>query len=197
MVENINELTLAYAKDVENPALNFEMGLSFYRQGHYPSALNFFLRAAELSEDNHFVYKTCLLVSECLRLRGNRQYALRGFLLHAISILPERPEAWFLYIRLYKESAEWQECFSHSINCLRTCNFDLDVMKGFEYRGLQDFLLFKMISGYHIGRFDESKKAVITIAESYWDLLSAEQSRLVYSHIKLNRMAPPWLEKII
>ena len=54
-----------------------------------------------------------------------------------------------------------------------------------------------MISGYQIGRFDESKKAIITIVENYWDSLSIEQSKLVYSHIKLHRMAPSWLEKII
>jgi tetratricopeptide (TPR) repeat protein len=197
MVKNINELTLAYAKDVENPILNFEMGLSFYRRGHYPSALNFFLRASELSDDDHLIYKSLIMCSECLHFLGNRQHSLRGFLLHAISILPERPEAWFLYIRLYKENGEWQECFSHSVNCLRTCNFEFDIIEGLGYLGYQDFLLFKMISGYHAGRFEESKKAVIAIAESYWDPLSEEQSQLVYSYIKLHRMAPSWLEKII
>jgi len=197
MVKNINELTLEYAKDVENPILNYEMGISFYRRGHYPSALNFFLRTAELSEDETLIYKSLISCSECLHLLGNRQHSLRGFLLHAISILPERPEAWFLYIKTHKDNSEWQECFSHNINCLRTCNFGLDVIEGFGYLGIQDFLLSKMISGYQIGRFDESKKAIITIVENYWDSLSIEQSKLVYSHIKLHRMAPSWLEKII
>jgi hypothetical protein len=102
-----------------------------------------------------------------------------------------------MYIRLYKENREWQECFSNSVNCLKTCDFQSDIIEDSGYKGPQDFLFFQAISGYQFGRFDEVKKVIVELVESYWVDMSYEQRKSVKSHIILLGMVPDWMKKII
>jgi hypothetical protein len=198
MVEySINDLTLAYAKDVENPDLNYNLGVAFFNEGHAPSALNFFLRTAELTDETDLVYSSLLYCAMCLSSLGERPHSVKGFLLHAISVCPERPEAWYMYVKMYEENRDWQECLSNSISCLRNCEFENRPLSGTGYRGSFNFLLTKMTSAYFVGRFEESKSALIEIANGHWHDLNYDERQIVKSYIALLNLAPEWMKKII
>lgn len=194
---NINELTLLYSTDTENPEYNYRLALSFFEKGHTPSAQNFFLRAAELTDDNDLIYRSLLYCAMCLHIQKERPHSVKGFLLHAISISPERPEAWYQYIKFFRENNDWQECLSFSVSCLANCNFNLPLLDWTDYRGKWSFVIFKLVCSYQAGRFEETKKSVIELVVNHWNDLSEEEKTITKEHMQNLKMVPDWISKII
>ena len=153
-----------YIEDPLNPTANYELAYEYYRLGHKASALSYFHRCAELSDNPIEIYKSLLYCANTLYHQPNRQHSTTGFILHAISVLPERPEAWYLYARSLEGSKSWQECYSVSCSALKLCNFDVDAFSGLEYPGKYGFLFHKAISSWSIGRSEESREILKHLA---------------------------------
>jgi tetratricopeptide (TPR) repeat protein len=157
-------------KYIQNPhsaEANFEMGMAYYRMKHYSSALTYFHRAAELSNDPLLEYKCMILCSNALYHRGNRPHQVKGFALHAISILPKRPEAWFIYTRILEICGDWQECYSMTCSSLLGCDFDVITFEGSEYPGKYGIMFEKAISSWNIGRLKECIDTLEYMKENY------------------------------
>ena len=148
-------------KYIENPLddkVCYEVALEYYRQGHTASAMGYFLRCAELTEDNLLAYKSLLYSSLVLYHQGNRMYASTGCILHAMAILPERPEAWYLYTRNLEVESKWQETYTTACTALKLCDFSLEPITELEYPGRYGFLFEKAVTGWRIGRNAECRE---------------------------------------
>jgi hypothetical protein len=102
---------LNYISDQENPEANFALGIWYEKQGHTAAAAGFYVRTAEFSQDKLFCYEALCRLAGCLARQGSRVFVTKGILLRAISLKPERPEAYFLLGELYERGREWQEAF--------------------------------------------------------------------------------------
>jgi hypothetical protein len=164
----IKEKLREYINDPENPILNFELALSYYKENHLASALNFFLRSAELTDDDNLAYQSLILCSNCLYRQGNRVHSCTGFILQAMALLPQRPEAWFLYLRILEGKSEWQECYTFATNAERLCDFTMNPLEFSDYPGPYSILFIKSKAAFQVGRGNECRSILKRIVNDFW-----------------------------
>jgi len=134
----------------------YELAQWYYYREDYAGAVSFYLRVCEVSKDNLLIYKSLVKIGLCLYKQGWRVVHTKGYLLHAISLLPKRPEAYFLLCKLYEENKEWQESYTLCELALNVCDFTLEELSELEYIGKWGFLFEKSISCWWMGREKES-----------------------------------------
>jgi hypothetical protein len=146
----------SYISDPYNPENNFNLGLCYEEKGHTSSAAGYFLRSIEFGKDNNKIYESLLKMSLCFEKQNNRVFTIKGILLRAISLLPKRPEAYFLLARIYERNKDWQECYTTSILGYEFATDEPQTKTNVEYPGKYSFLFEKAVAGWWIGLYDES-----------------------------------------
>jgi len=109
-----NELKI-YIKNPKDSNINFELGRKYEDIGQTASAAGYYLRSVEFGSDNNRIYEALLRIALCFEKQGNRVFTIKGILLRAISLLPKRPEAYFLLSRVYERNKDWQESYTTAI----------------------------------------------------------------------------------
>lgn len=151
-----------YINSPKNPTYNFLLGKEYEDAGHTAAAIGFYIRTAENSENDLLSYEALLRTALCLSKQGSRVFTVKGILLRAISLLPNRPEGYFLLARVYEENKDWQECYTWS--CIGESKFDLSniydkqisLKTNVEYPGTYGFVFEKAVSAWYIGLYSES-----------------------------------------
>jgi hypothetical protein len=113
-----------------------------------------------------------LLCSDCLCRQGKREYSTTGFILHAISLIKERPEAWFLYLRHFESRGDWQECYTLSSLAEDICNFELQNLISNVYSGKYAIQFIKAKSAYKIGKSIEARDILQNLMETQFDSMT-------------------------
>lgn len=159
MNKTIENLIVDLSKDPFNPVMNLKCAVEYQRLNQTASAVSFYLRAAEFGVDTHneVVYTSLLKIAECFDDQKDRKWNVTNYLLHAVSHMPERPEAYFLMSKYFDRAGEWQECYTWAqmgINAKHDLpKLPADV--GYDHFYCLEFE--KAVSGWWIGRIDESK----------------------------------------
>ena len=92
----MEDLLLQFINDPYNDINNFELGYCYENIGQTASALSYYLRCAEFTNDKKLACECLLRMSLCLSKQGNRDTMEIVCIQHAISILPDSPEANYL-----------------------------------------------------------------------------------------------------
>jgi hypothetical protein len=153
----INGTLSTYIQYPKDPLYNFLLGREYEELKQYASATSFYLRAAEFSIDDLFSYEALLRIAICLETIGNRVYTVKGLLLRAISLLPDRPEAYYLLARLYERNKDWHECYA--LACIgesRHWVVDKPLLTDVEYFGEYVFTFEKAIASWWVALWGES-----------------------------------------
>ena len=155
----IEDLVVQLSHDPFNPELNFKCAVEYQRLNQTASAVSFYLRAAEFGVDTHkeVVYCSLLKIAECFKDQKDRQWNVTNYLLHAVSYLPERPEAYFLISQYYERESQWQECYTWAQLGLNANHTLKPLPTYIGYEGFYCLEFQKAMSGWWIGRKDESK----------------------------------------
>lgn len=111
---NLNKSLNNYINDPYNPKINYELGLVYYSMSHTASAISFFLRCAEYSENVDLSYECLILIGKCLAKQSRRFGSEMGVYLHAINLSPTRPEAYFFLSLLHERKKEWLESYTNA-----------------------------------------------------------------------------------
>lgn len=93
MTELENKL-IQFAHDPENPETNFELALVYDSMGQVASATSHYLRCAERTENLLLQYECLLKAGIATKKQGFRPHTEKSFFQNAISVLPNRPEAY-------------------------------------------------------------------------------------------------------
>jgi len=145
-----------YISDPKNAEYNFSLGLWYEDQGHTAGAAGFYIRTAEHSTDSLLSYEALLRLANCFLLQGCRTFMSKGILLRAISLLPERPEAYFLLSQLYEHVKDWQEAYTFAVMGNRLSGNHPKLRTNVGYPGKYGFTFEQAVSAWWIGLFDES-----------------------------------------
>ena len=86
---------LKFINDPYNPEVNFWLGYEYDLENHKATAMSYYLRAAEFSDDKNLVYESLIRIYFCLKYIGRRPKSIKYTLLNAINCIPDRPEAWY------------------------------------------------------------------------------------------------------
>lgn len=158
----LNKAITHFIEDPRDPLGNFLLGNLYENLGQTASAASFYIRTAEFGYDEKLIYEALLRTSLCLERQGSRTFVVKGILLRAISLLPNRPEAYFLLSRIYEKCKDWQESYTWAIlgekmflyddydNYYDKLNTDV------EYPGSYGFTFERAVSSWWIGLREES-----------------------------------------
>lgn len=181
-MKNLQQQLHKYIQEPLNPECNFGLGYEYEKIGQNASALSYYLRCAELSEDRDLVYE-CLLKSwYMLNKTGRREWYEHQQLLTAITQHPKRPEAYFLLSRLHEAKREWKECFYYASVGLELCDFSLpDLRTDVDYPGEFALKFQKAFASWYVGQRELSKELWIEL--SYRNDLHGIYEEVLYNNL--------------
>jgi len=152
----MKELLHQYLTEPKNSNICFKLGWEYEKIGQTASAVSFYLRSTEFGTDTKQNYEALIRIALCFTKQGNRIFTIKGFLLRAITLIPNRPEGYYLLSQTYQNNREWQEAYTMAVIGE---SFGLDKTKSITnltYPGNWVFLFQKAVNGWQIGLFDES-----------------------------------------
>lgn len=171
----MEDLLIQFINDPYNDINNFELGYSYENIGQTASALSYYLRCAEFTNDKNLACECLLRMSLCLSKQGKRDTMELVCIQHAISILPDSSEANYLMSLYHSYRKNWME--SYMFACIGLLNdTNPSFKKDFPYSNEYQLLFQKAYSGYNKGKLKESE-------EIYNNLL--ENEKLDQLHIDL------------
>lgn len=153
-----------YIKDPENPLANYMCAKEYDKIKQSGSAVGFYLRAAERTDDKMLQYKCLIRMANCFTRQKNRTFTVKGLLQRAITILPERPEAYYhLSVMHEKQNRDgsWNECYTAA--CQGLLYSSVEPMQETYYPGEYMLLFQKAYSSYMCGYKNESKQLFLEI----------------------------------
>jgi tetratricopeptide (TPR) repeat protein len=177
----IEELIENASHDMFNPELNFQIAQEYESMGQTAAAVSFYLRAAEYGHDSHplVVYASLLRMSFCFEDQTGREHTVTNCLLQAIQYMPTRPEGYFLLSRFYERSQKWQECYTFAEIGLQNAGRLEKLPAYVEYDGSVCLLFEKAVSGWWVGRQQESKSIFKDLLEQ--DIPDGYRSTIEYN----------------
>lgn len=152
----MKELLKQYINDTRNAEICFKLGYEYEKLGQTASAAGFYLRATEFGNDTELNYEAMLRMALCFEKQGDRWFMIKGLILRAISLLPNRPEGHNLLARTYERCREWQEGYTSAVIGKNIGWDDANSITDLEYPGEWAFDFQKAVCAWWIGLFDES-----------------------------------------
>jgi tetratricopeptide (TPR) repeat protein len=156
---NLQESLNIFVTDPYNPKYNFDLGQKYEQLGHTASAAGFYIRTTEFGNDELLIYEALLRLSLCFSKQGSRVFTVKGILLRAVSLIPDRPEAYFLLARTYEQNKDWQEAYTWGVlGDRKFSNYDKyhKLYTDVEYPGYFGFTFERAVAAWWIGLYSES-----------------------------------------
>jgi hypothetical protein len=157
MIELQTALT-EYCLDPLNPEKNYNIAVAYDRLGHNASALSFYVRCAEKSDDKKMQYLGLINAARCLEKQGSRLSSTVGVFQQAISVCPERPEAYYLLSKIYEKKKDWQNAYTMACIGLSVADRELEKLPDCGYPGKFALEFQKIVSSWWVGFYDQSKQ---------------------------------------
>ena len=182
---DFNNTLKEYSTDIDDPLKNFKLGYCYYQQGHTAPALSYFLRCAERTDDILLAYEALIYGYFCYKEQKIRDETAKSLIMHAVCLMPERPEARFLLSVFYEHKQQWMDSYYHANLGLAFYNKNCteQPLKFYkDYPGKIGLLFQKAISGYWWGKNDECKNILIDLHKNY--ILDPTYQKLVADNLK-------------
>lgn len=182
--ESTPEWLYKYATDINSSEANFEAGKYYFDLGHTAPALSYFLRCAERTEDKLLAYEALIFGYLCYKEQKIRDETAKSLIMHAVCLLPERPEAQWLISVFYEQKQLWMYSYHHAVLGLKAHEtFSEQTLKYYkDYPGIVGLLFQKAISGYWWGKNEESKNILLDLYKNY--SLGDTYKNLVINNLK-------------
>lgn len=162
-----------YILDPENPIKNFNLAIKYKELGQTAAAISFFLRCADRSKsDLDLAYECLIHIGQCFDIQGNRFEHVRCMYRHAISILPQRPEAYYMLANFENWHKQYQVAYTFSSIALKLCDFNQKefILKS-RYFGVSGLIYEKVLSSYYQGKSWEVRNLYKLLVDRYWQEL--------------------------
>ena len=175
-----NKYLIALINEPYNDMNNFNLGYEYEDIEQTAAALSYYLRCAEFTKNKDLSYECLLRMSKCLSKQNNRDIKELVCIEHAISIEPNRPEAYYIISLYYSYRKNWLK--SYMFACIGLENLsEKKLLKNIGYFDKYQLLFQKAYSGYNKGKINESK-------EIYFDLLNNHNINEYYKNIIENNL---------
>lgn len=157
----LEDLLYQYLDNPNDTENNFQMALYYDSIGQTASAVSYYLRAAERSPTDLLKYECLLRASLCFNKQGSRNFTVKGLLQHAVSLMPHRPEAYYLLSRHYEHEqndGHWTNCYMMACIGEKVADFNAPPLRTWvEYPGYYALTFQRALSSWHVGLCDESR----------------------------------------
>lgn len=158
----------AFAHDPRDADANYKLALMYDAVGQSAGAVSFYLRAAERTTDPVLSYECLLRLAKCFEGQGSRNFTTRGLIQHAISLLPNRPEAYFILSRHYEYINEWRDSYMVACIGLSVADNDLPPLRNpVYYPGKYGLLFQKGVASWWVGLTNQAREIMKELKEKY------------------------------
>ena len=178
----MNEL-IDFCLDTENPEKNYRLGLWYDNHGHNASAHTYYLRAAERTDEKILAYESLLRSSICCRKQETREVTEKSLIHSALTLMPERPEAYYFLCLMYEKKQEWDQVYTYASIGLNCYKKEIEPINIPEYGGKHLLIFQKGISSWWWGKTKESRELLHSLVDSYWNNLDETHKKLVEKNI--------------
>lgn len=157
-----------------------------------PAALNF-IKCVENSEDNFNLQYECLIhIGECLDKMGDKIDLVFDIYKHAISILPKRPEAYYMLSNFQNWHKQYQNAYSTCHTALDSCDFDSPNFRfKSRYPGKWGLLYELTTSSLQCNKSMETRKVLQEILNNHWEELDEYHQKISEYHLCSLGSGPP------
>lgn len=185
-----NKLISLLNEFIQNPISfhnNFNLGLYYEDIGQTASAVSYYLRASERTEDFDLRYECLLRASICFTKQGSRNFTVKGLLQNAITTCPERPEAYYL-LSQYHENENKDGCWNDSyvVSCIGETISKNKIFRplitNINYPGDYGLLFQKAVSGWWCGICEESRLIFKNLLLNF--KISSSHKRLCFNNLQ-------------
>ena len=181
MIENlINE----YIMDSDNATKNYKLGVQYEAMGQTASALSFFLRASELTSDDNMAYECLIRMGNCFNLQDNRKYSVKSMFQGAITLLPDRPEAYFYMSRYLEKEGQYFESYMFAELGLNNSANKTFPSLNIYYPGRYGLIFQKAVAAWWRGKGKESRQLLQYLVDNYWNDLDTDHRNAVTYNIQ-------------
>ena len=167
----INEYLINLINEPYDDINNFKLAYEYEELGQTGAALSYYLRCAEYTSNDDLSYECLLRLSKCLSKQGNREFKELTCLEHAISIRPDRPEAYYIMSLYHSFRGNWLKSYMYAcigLKCIDLLdNNENKLMKDIGYFDKYQLLFQKAYSGYNKGKLKESQMIYYDLLENY------------------------------
>ncbi len=161
---DIQEKLNQYIQDPFNPVYNFELACEYDYEKQYASAFSFYLRTTQYGDDTLLTYESLLRGAICFQNQTRRKLSTIGLFEYAISVCPERPEAYFKLCEYLEIEKEWKQMYLiSSIGESLKNNPSLVLRTNIYFPGYYSFKFFKALSSYYMGNLNQSLKLFLEL----------------------------------
>lgn len=176
----ISNLLKNYIDNVDDPKANYDLALYYESIGQHASAISYYLRCAERSEDKLLQYECLLRCARCFERQGTRRFTVRGILQQAVALLPTRPEAYYYLSRILEGESNgdgrWFDSYTYASIGLSIAQHCGDYL--LDYPGSYALLFQKAVAAWWCGLCDDSRSMFLDLHCNYeLDKLHADSVR--------------------
>lgn len=170
--ENVGNLIQQYVLNPNNPENNYLLARFYHNIGQTASAVSYYIRTAERTDDKLLQYECLIQCARCFEAQGTRKFTVKGFLQHAVALMPTRPEAYF-YLSLFYESqhnsdGRWFDSFTTASIAVEVCNFDNPPLRStVDFPGKYALLFQKAHTAWWCGLQEESRNIFLDLYTNY------------------------------
>jgi hypothetical protein len=164
----MNEL-IEFSLDTENAGKNYVLARWYENQGHNAPAHTYYLRAAERAEDNNLAYQALIRASFCHNNQGSREGTEKILLENALTLLPERPEAYYFLSLLYERKQERQNAYIYPHLGLNHYRDDFETLDIPEFQGKYLLIFQKAVAAWWWGKGMECRELLHSLVDEYWN----------------------------
>jgi FkbM family methyltransferase len=190
-MDNLTAALNNYIQDTENPERNYDIAVQYFLIGQTAAAISFYIRAAERTSDKELAYECLLRVAQCFDMQGDRHNSVRGAYKHAMCLLPERPEAYFLASKFNEKNRWYIESYLQAEQGLNFAKFDLKPLRSdVGYIGKYGLVFQKAISSYWWGKTEESRNLFISLLSNNYGQMSEEYIKTATENLSKLGMPP-------
>ena len=199
----MNTLQILLEKFINEPEDNlnkFWLGYEYEQMGHASSAMGYYLSVAENTDNDLLAYECLLRKAACFRQQTGREAHVRNSLLLAVSLLPKRPEAYYLLSVVYELSKDnrdedkWQQMYAWSRTGENIANNfkGRSLLTDVDYSGDYVFRFQQAVALWWLGRFSESEEAFLELRDTkeldshYQECVKNNLSSIGTSNTKIN-----------
>jgi len=186
MNKSLEKALYNYLMDPKNPLYNFILGKVYEDLGHTAAAASFYIRTSEFSmeyENNSLLtYEALLRLGLCFERQGSRIFTTKGVYLRALSVMPDRPEAYYLLSRIYEINKEWQESYTFAVMGEKMKDPEEPLRTNVEYPGKCGFMFEKAVTAWWLGLWDESMtlfRKLLKMPNIPWNLYEVSKNNIL------------------
>lgn len=157
----IQQLLNDVVLDHQNPFKLYALAREYDKLEQGAAAATFYMRAAEYNNEETFEelwvqYKSLIFMALVYHREGNRDITARGLFQHAIAVLPDRPEGYFIFSKWLADRHDWRDALMFASQGLALADKE-EVDNDLEYPGRWGLEFIYAISKWKTDGSDQSK----------------------------------------